>query len=193
MEEIWKDIEGFEGLYQVSNLGRIKRLAYTKTDTRGRIRHKPDMILNINSTSQEYLSAELWKNGKAQNYLVHRLVAIAFISNPEHKETVNHIDGDKRNNYATNLEWATFQENNQHAHDLGLNHSNPNESGATKRSNEVTRRPVYCVETDTVYISRSECARQLGIYSSSITDSIQRGGTTVRCKGRYFTFKEVEK
>lgn len=190
MEEIWRDIPKYEGYYQVSNLGRVKSLDRTQITVTGRHRRLKGRILSLNY-SQEYTNVELNKDGTHKQWSVHRLVALAFIPNPEHKQTVNHIDGDKRNNCVENLEWVTWSENNKHAHETGLNTTDPNKSGATKRSNEVTRRSVYCVETDTIYISRSECARQLGIWSSSITDSIQHN-RTVRCKDRYFTFKTVK-
>lgn len=194
MEEIWKDIKGYEGLYQVSNLGRVRSLDRTVSYC-GRTRKFFGKILIEDDESiqsyQRYVSVDLCKNGGERHYLVHRLVADAFLPNPENKPTVNHINGHKHNNHLDNLEWATWSENNSHAFRIGLNTTDPNKSGATKVSNEVTSKPVYCVETDIMYKSISECARVLDIYSSSITRSLQRGGTTVKSKGKRYTFKEV--
>jgi len=112
--EIWKDIEGYEGYYEVSNLGRIKSL---KTN------HGKDQIL-IRKTydrPNQYTTINFTVKGVARTCSVHRLVAIAFIPNPDHKRTVNHIDGNKHNNLVTNLEWATYSENIRHAYSTGLN------------------------------------------------------------------------
>ena len=100
MEEIWKDIKGFEGKYQVSNLGRV----------RGFVRVK-GKILSYHPSSDGYLRAELRKDGKKIRFYVHRLVAQAFISNPDNLPEVNHKDEDKTNNKVDNLEWCTHEYN----------------------------------------------------------------------------------
>lgn len=110
MVELWKDIEGFEGLYQVSNLGRIK--SCFREGTKGGI-IKQFLI-------DRYMKVHLYKGGESIFYFVHRLVAIAFIPNPDKKPQVNHINGNKYDNRAINLEWTTSQENIQHAIDTGL-------------------------------------------------------------------------
>ncbi|MEG1402888.1 NUMOD4 domain-containing protein [Bacteroides sp.] len=100
--EVWKDIQGYEGLYQVSNLGRVKTLP-RKYGTE-RIR-KPAIEKN------GYLQLLLCKDGVRKNYFVHRIVAEAFILNPNNYPTVNHIDKNKLNNQVPNLEWMTFEQN----------------------------------------------------------------------------------
>lgn len=100
--EVWKDIEGFEG-YQISNQGRVKSLNYSHT--------KQERVLQQCITACGYCQAYLCKNGKRYTFLVHRLVAIAFIANPNEKPQVNHIDECKVNNHAENLEWCTCKEN----------------------------------------------------------------------------------
>lgn len=112
MIEIWKDIEGFEGLYQVSNLGRIK--SSCREGTKGGI-IKQFLI-------DKYMKVHLYKDGESRFYFVHRLVALAFIENPLNKPQINHINGNKYDNRAINLEWATSQENLQHAIGTGLRH-----------------------------------------------------------------------
>ena len=108
MEEIWRDIEGYENIYQISNLGRIKSF-------KGH-----EKILKPRKDGNGYLQVDLCKSGKIKKFLIHRLVAIAFILNPKNKPCVNHIDGNKENNCIDNLEWCTVQENNIHAFKTNL-------------------------------------------------------------------------
>ena len=102
-EENWIDIEGYEGVYQVSNLGRVKSLNYHRSGK--------EKIMTPNLTKKGYLRIRLMSNGKTERYLVHRLVAQAFIPNHQNKPQVNHIDGNPSNNCVDNLEWCTNKEN----------------------------------------------------------------------------------
>lgn len=114
-EEIWKDITGYEGHYQVSNFGRIKSVArkikYGETHAPA---NKPEMILKPKQKNSGYLFVSLCKNNNIKYSHIHRLVASAFIPNPENKPLVNHIDGNKQNNSIGNLEWVTPIENIMH-------------------------------------------------------------------------------
>lgn len=121
MVEIWKDIENFEGMYQVSDMGRIRSLARTKVLSNGRKLTIREKILTGHIDTKGYLQVELRKDGKRNISCIHRLVASAFIENPERKEQVNHKDGNKRNNAVENLEWVTCEENIHHAWKHGLN------------------------------------------------------------------------
>lgn len=119
--EIWKDVPQFEGKYQVSNLGRVKsldRMRYLRAGVYGK--HKGGLLIHNKSGRYETVSM-IHKSGKKKTCLVHRLVANAFISNYENKQTVNHKDGNKSNNNADNLEWMSIEENNNHALSSGLN------------------------------------------------------------------------
>ena len=99
-DEIWKDIEGYEGLYQISNFGNVKSLAKPRKNGNNTQYIQKEKLLKQSFTSTGYKKVELYKNGKRKSFKVHRLVAKAFISNPENKPEVNHIDGNKINNFA---------------------------------------------------------------------------------------------
>ena len=118
MEEIWKDIEGFEGLYQVSNLGRVRSLdRIAKRQRNGQSYDIPvnGKILGQRPIKKGYLRVALSKGYKQMSYLqVHRLVAVAFIPNPDNLPQVNHIDEDKTNNRVDNLEWCNNKYNSDH-------------------------------------------------------------------------------
>lgn len=110
MQEIWKDIKGYEGLYQVSNFGKIKSLAKQVGFC-----FRSEKILKNNIDTYGYEYVILSKANKTKPFLVHRIVASHFIENVNNKEEVNHIDGNKKNNIVTNLEWCTSTENKKHA------------------------------------------------------------------------------
>jgi hypothetical protein len=105
--EIWKDIKDYEGIYEISAQGHVRRKS-------------SGLIHKKRLNKDGYVKATLTKNGKAKDFRVHRLVAEAFIPNPEDKPTVNHKDGIKTANFIDNLEWATRSEQTQHSYDLGL-------------------------------------------------------------------------
>lgn len=115
MKEVWKDIDNYEGIYQVSNLGNVKTLSRQIWNGKG-FRTQCERILKQSDNEWGYNIVTLTKDSKRKPYKVHRLVAQAFIPNPENKEQVNHIDGNKKNNNVQNLEWNTRQENITHAY-----------------------------------------------------------------------------
>lgn len=112
MKEEWKDVVGFEGAYKISNFGRVYSIPRNGTKGTG--------FLKIHYTHDGYAKVRLIYKGKDKTARVHRLVAEAFLPNPENKDTVNHIDGDKTNNMIINLEWCDRHEQLNHAYKLGL-------------------------------------------------------------------------
>lgn len=115
--EIWKDIEGYEEFYQISSHGNVKCLSRR---VNGRYGILPEKLMSIWRNHRGYRMITIHKNGKKKGTPVHILVANAFVPNPENKPEVNHLDGDKENNYFKNLERATRLENQHHSiHVLG--------------------------------------------------------------------------
>lgn len=123
MKEIWKDIKGYEKLYQISNIGRVKSLdRILKCRVKNKITHnrkRLGKILKPRINHKGYICYVLCKNGKCKSYIAHRIVAIHFLSNSYNKPEVNHKDGNKQNNKVSNLEWCTTQENVQHSFKIG--------------------------------------------------------------------------
>ena len=150
--EIWKDVEGYESLYQISNFGRIRKFSKNRI-----------LILSV-WDSDGYNSITLSKDNSPLSFLVHRLVAQAFIPNPENKPQVNHIDGNKKNNHVENLEWVTASENMQHAYDNGLIIKT---SESMKIASDIAMKklkvPVYCKELNMTFDSLSEASKYLSI------------------------------
>lgn len=118
--EEWKDIKGYENIYQVSNRGKIRSMDRKIITVTGKIKNLKGKIIKPHFDKDGYLQISVHKNNKQKHGKVHRLVAEAFIKNPYKKEQVNHIDGNKQNNNVMNLEWCTDKENKEHAKLKGL-------------------------------------------------------------------------
>ena len=146
--EIYKEIPGFEELYQCTNTGDIYSLNYKRSKTIKKL--KP----GINKGG--YLKVALFKNKKAYNIDIHRLVALTFLENLEFKKEVNHINGDKLNNHYTNLEWVTPSQNMKHAFEKGLNRQILNLKNSRMRK-------VIDISTNIIYKSAKEAAIQLNL------------------------------
>lgn len=114
-QEVWRPVKGYEDRYEVSSMGRVRSLPNRERSTRNRI-----VVLRPYVGDDGYPFVTIWRNGKKRKCTIHRLVAGAFIPNPEDKPQVNHIDGNKDNNRVSNLEWVTAAENVQHAFRVGL-------------------------------------------------------------------------
>lgn len=160
MQEIWKPIAGFEGVYEVSSLGNVR-------SANGRMR-KPFMI------PKGYLMIDLFHNYRLTRARVNRLVAEAFIPNPDNKTEVNHKNENKTDNRAENLEWTSKSENMIHAYRTGL---------LTKGKHPI--RKVRCLEDGKVYPTAGEAARTYGITAQSVTNSCRRLSTRGKHNFRY--------
>lgn len=138
--EKWKSVAGYEGLYEVSNMGRVKSL-------------KKDLILKPHANSRGYINQGLYKDGKYEFIGVHRLVAKAFIENPNDYNEVNHIDENPSNNNANNLEWCN--------HDYNIHFGTA--LSRMRKSVISNFTPFICEETGVIWKSQAECAKKMGI------------------------------
>lgn len=173
MAEIWKPIVGWEDRYEVSDHGNVRSLNYHLTGETKKLKQVKER--------KGYLMVGLYRKQKLKWEKVHRLVAKAFIPNPEGKPQVNHINGDKTDNRAENLEWATASENQRHAYKMDLKRGNPEWGRTLGKTYGISgrekiaaqrRKPVIATNIrtgeETRYESAAEVERILGINHSSV-------------------------
>lgn len=165
--EIWKDVVGYEGRYQVSSMGRVKSLE--RKDRLGRT--VKERILKPGVVGSGYLMISLYAGGKQKMFFVHRLVCQALHENPDNKPQVNHINEDKADNRACNLEWSTAKENN--------NHGTHNERVAKARSKPVGQYTRYG-DLVKVWPSTQEAERQAGFNQGNISE-VANGNRKTAC------------
>lgn len=165
--EEWRDIVGYEGAYQVSNLGRVKSLTRIASDGR----RLPGRLLT--PTGSRYKSVALHRSNKISNKLVHRMVAEAFIPNPDNLPEVNHKDSNTANNHVENLEWVSASTNHQHS--------------VSNRKKHSYRVKVKCLETGEIFHSISAAGRSVDADATQIIESIEAGRC---CKGFTFVYAD---
>jgi hypothetical protein len=164
MEEIWKDIIGFEGCYQISSLGRVKSLGREVYHARYGKQTIKSHIMKLNLTKDGYLRATL-KKGTNGKFLAHRLVAIAFIPNTESKLTVNHKNGIKTDNRLENLEWMTSSENITHSYKINLRSG----KGQNNNFSKLTDSIVLKIRNEHRELKLIEIAKIYGVSKSVIS------------------------
>lgn len=159
--EVWKDIPHYEGLYQVSNLGRVKALPRERVNHTGGKWIQPEQLMSISIDDDGYQKLSLTTiNHKRKTERVHRLVALAFIDNPEGKPEVNHINCIRSDNRVENLEWVTHEENNQYVVKCGRK----------------SKKKIKCIETEEVFNTSTEAAKTLGGDAGNIRRSARSQG-----------------
>ena len=164
MKEVWKDVKGYEGLYRVSNFGRIWSCRFGRE-------------ISPAKSTDGYYQIRFYVNKSKKLFSVHRLVAMHFIPNPENKAQVNHKDGNVENNRVDNLEWATQSENLRHA---ALSLRKPLGGRYAIR--------VRCVETNSVYQSIGEAARETGLSKGHIAKVLKKEEGRTQTGGFHWKF-----
>lgn len=174
--EMWADIPGYEGWYQVSTWGVVRSVDRTIFYEDGRIqKHRGKTMSTSSKGKNKYAVVGLCKNRKTRFEYVHRLVAMTFIPNTENKREVNHKDGNKRNNRLTNLEWTSSSENKRHAVAAGVLF-NPRPKRGREAGGKLTDDAVRFIRAESGKRSTRELARLFGVCRRTIV-SVIRGNT----------------
>lgn len=181
MEEIWKDIVGYEGLYQVSNFGRVKSLDRYRIGKRGSKTFCKGRIMSLNKMRNGYSLVQLMKNKKSCAFLVHRLVALAFIPIQHGKSYVDHIDGERGNNLVSNLRWCTAKEN------LNFDLARKNIS-ASNRASEKCRKHIMnlqksCIKPVVIVFPNGEIKEYESVKATEI-DGFEHSHVSACCIGK---------
>ncbi len=194
MQEIWKDIPNYVGMYKVSNLGNVKSIG-RYVDWRNTKKFFRTRILRAGSDKSGYSIVVLCKSGMMKAFKIHRLVAILFIQNINNKLEVNHINGIKTDNNINNLEWCTHSENLKHAHRIGLKKATW--GGVFGKDNPLSR-PVYQYDINGMFIKKYDSTmcvqRELNISNGNIS-SVCLGRKGFNSAGGYVWkyFKRLKK
>lgn len=173
--EKWKSVAGYEGIYEVSDIGRLKSLSRKIKCRNGMITTVNEKIMKQRVDHEGYFTICLYKNKKGFHTKVSRIVAIAFIDNPESKPQVNHIDGNKSNNVADNLEWTTASENMKHAYRTGLKDTH----GERHPSNKLTEIDVVKIKRLSSTTTGASLARIYNVSDATISNIVR--GKSWRC------------
>lgn len=184
-EEQWEFIKGYEGLYMVSDLGRIKTIERPDLETGGGNYYRENKIKKQGNGTSGYWVMTLCKDKIKKTIMVHRVVAETFLDNPLGKRCVNHINGIKKDNRLVNLEWATHSENNYHAFKMGLM---KNAKGADCKMSKKVKQLTIDGELVNIYPSITDAAKAIGCYGTAISDVCHKNKYNKTCRGFKWEF-----
>lgn len=187
--EVWKEVKGFEGFYEVSNLGRVRSVKRTVLYKDGRIFKYESVLLKEIKDPNGYLRVGFNKNGKKSIHRIHRLVAENFISNNSSDKEVNHIDGMKENNRLDNLEWVTSSENTRKGYELGLFEKARKKARERWRGNTLRAKHVDVFDKNEgnwmTFDSAVNASLHFGWAKNYFTQLLRVGGENKRYKVRF--------
>lgn len=167
---MWKDIKGYENLYQIDEYGNVKSLERISVGEK-LTRHTPERMLRPHDAGKGYLTVWLRKDNISCHKYIHQLVAENFVTNadPNENKVVNHKDGDKHNNHYTNLEWVSYSQNNQHAYNTGLKGR-----GESFYSAKLTEEDVRQILREGKYTTYQNIADKYNVTKATIRDVLIR-------------------
>lgn len=168
MKEIWKDIQGYEGLYMISNYGNVKSLGNNKS--------RKEKILNPRTNTKGYKQIALCKNNKRKYYSIHKLVALHFIPNPNNLSEINHKDENKNNNSIENLEYCDHKYNMNYGTRTERARNKTKGREGLKGEKNPTSKKVKCLNTGEIFSTVSDAAEWSGLRRDSCTISAQIQG-----------------
>lgn len=185
--EIWKQVEGWEGLYEISSMGRLKSCARIKTNKLFGSFMKQEKLIDLKVNNHGYIHFPLTYQDRVWRTNLHRIVALNFIPNPENKDTVNHKNGIKTDNRVENLEWATISENTKHGYQV-LGRISPGKGKKLKCSsfNEHKGKKVSCDNFGMTFGSMKEAGEAFGIPQYTIALNLRQGKQII--DGLYFRY-----
>lgn len=189
MQEIWKDIEGYEGSYQVSNLGRVRSLT-RKVKTFNGFRLTKGKLLKPLKTNRNYFRVDLKRNQKDKYVSVHRLVAEAFLPNPNNLPEVNHKDSNPSNNNVKNLEWCTQSHNIKYAYKYG--NAKPTKGCFQKGNIPYNRRKINQYSKNGEYLNTFNSVKEAGLYVNTVPSNINNclSGNAKTAKGYIWKYAD---
>lgn len=189
-DEMWKPIAGYEGLYEVSNYGRVRSVAHFITKTNGVVYPIKSRFIHVTTFPKGYYGVMLYKDKKHKHAYIHRLVAETFIPNPNNFETVNHKDENKTNNHVSNLEWCSSDYNIHYG-------SGINRMRETQRKNNLGGKPVLQYTLDGKFVKEYQsvgaAARHLGTRPNYIFKCCHEYSDYSQVKGYQWKFKDSDK